>query len=102
MGDTFDGSAGSVGKLVKGVDGGGKMSLDEGNSRCSCDQEGAGPNITNFPTVPISFGTRLRHTMLLMKRDMSPTSIWYVWPRPSNPGQSPYKGVSFITLQALD
>jgi hypothetical protein len=24
---------GSVGKLVKGVDGGGKMSLDEGNSR---------------------------------------------------------------------
>jgi hypothetical protein len=53
MGDTFDGSAGSVGKLVKGVDGGGKMSLDEGNSRCSCDQEGAGLNIINFPPEPI-------------------------------------------------
>src|SRR5262249_20114508 len=29
----FDGLAGSVGKLVKGVDGDGKMSLDEGNTR---------------------------------------------------------------------
>jgi hypothetical protein len=43
---------GSVGKLVKGVDGDGKMSLDEGNSRRSYDQEGAGLNITNFPPEP--------------------------------------------------
>ena len=33
IGDTCDGSAGSGGKLVKGVDGYGKMSLNEGNSR---------------------------------------------------------------------
>ena len=33
MGDVFGGSAGSVGKLVMGVDRNGKMSLDEGSSR---------------------------------------------------------------------
>jgi hypothetical protein len=43
---------GSVGKLVKGVDGDAKMLLDEGDSRQSCDQEGARANITNFPTEP--------------------------------------------------
>jgi hypothetical protein len=48
----YGGSGGSVGELVNGTDGDGKMSLDEGNSRCSYDQEGDGPNITNFPTEP--------------------------------------------------
>jgi hypothetical protein len=38
---------------VKGVDEDGKMSLDEGNSRRSYDQEGAGLNITNFPPEPL-------------------------------------------------
>ena len=38
---------------MKGVDGDGKMSLDEGDSRRSYDQEGDGLNITNFPTEPI-------------------------------------------------
>src|SRR5262249_5134350 len=33
---------GSVGKLVKGVDGDEKIPLDEENSRCSYNQEGAG------------------------------------------------------------
>jgi hypothetical protein len=37
---------------VKGVDGDAKMLLDESDSRQSCDQEGARPNITNFPTEP--------------------------------------------------
>ena len=46
----YGGSGGSVGTLVKGVDGDGKMSLDEGNSRRSCDQEGDGLNITNILT----------------------------------------------------
>jgi len=35
------------------------MSLDDGNSRCSCDQEGVGLNITNSPSEsddPCSFG----------------------------------------------
>jgi hypothetical protein len=50
--ETFTPNIGSVGKLVKGVDGYGKMSLNEGNSRRSCDQEGANLNITNFPTEP--------------------------------------------------
>jgi hypothetical protein len=50
IGDTFDGLAGSGGKLVKGVDGDEKISLDEDNSRCSYNQEGAGLNITNFDT----------------------------------------------------
>jgi hypothetical protein len=53
---TYGGSAGSGGKLVKGVDGGGKMSLDDGNSRCSSAQEGAGLNGANFPPEPISYG----------------------------------------------
>jgi hypothetical protein len=71
IGDTFDGLAGSGGKLVKGVDGDEKISLDEDNSRCSYNQEGAGLNITNFPPEPISFGTRLRDLMLLMKRELN-------------------------------
>jgi len=33
------------------IDGGGKMSLDEGNSRCPCNQGGASLNITNFQQI---------------------------------------------------
>jgi hypothetical protein len=47
---------------VKVIDGDGKMSLDEGNFHRSYDQEGDGPNITNFPTGP-SYGT----SAILMK-----------------------------------
>lgn len=53
----------------------GKMSVDEGNSRRSCDQEGAGLDITKFPPEPISLGTCLQHLASLMKRELIEDSL---------------------------
>jgi hypothetical protein len=37
-------------EVGEGVDGGEKIAMNENNSRCSYNQEGAGLNITNFDT----------------------------------------------------
>ena len=67
---------GSVGKLVKGVDGDEKISLDEDNSRCSYNQEGAGLHITNFPPEPNDFRSNIpRHLICKVTGSGSPSGV---------------------------